>query len=132
MMTDPIADMLTRIRNGIAARHERIQVPSSRTKREIARILKEEGYIRDYRLLENEHPQGVLDIELKYDVTRTSVIQGLQRISKPGKRQYASSKEMPRVLEGTGVAVVSTSRGLLTDRQCRAENIGGEVMCFVW
>lgn len=132
MMTDPIADMLTRIRNGIAARHERIQVPSSRTKREIARILKEEGYIRDYRLLENEHPQGILDIELKYDVTRTSVIQGLQRISKPGKRQYASSKEMPRVLEGTGVAVVSTSRGLLTDRQCRAENIGGEVMCFVW
>jgi small subunit ribosomal protein S8 len=132
MMTDPIADMLTRIRNGIAARHERLQVPSSRTKREIARVLKDEGYIRDYHLIENGHPQGLLDIELKYDVTHTSVIRGLRRISKPGKRQYASSKEMPRVLEGSGIAVVSTSRGVLTDRQCRAENVGGEVMCFVW
>jgi small subunit ribosomal protein S8 len=132
MMTDPIADMLTRIRNGIAARHERLQVPSSRTKREIARVLKDEGYIRDYRLIEDGHPQGLLDIELKYDVTHTSVIRGLRRISKPGKRQYASSKEMPRVLEGSGIAVVSTSRGILTDRQCRAENVGGEVMCFVW
>lgn len=132
MMTDPIADMLTRLRNAIAARHERVQVPSSRTKREIARILQEEGYIREYRLVVDGHPQGVLDIGLKYDGAHTSVIQGLQRISKPGKRQYASSKEMPRVLEGTGIAIVSTSRGVLTDRRCRAENVGGEVMCFVW
>jgi small subunit ribosomal protein S8 len=132
MMTDPIADMLTRMRNAIAARHERVQVPASRMKREIARILKEEGYIRDFSLQQEGHPQGLLDVELKYDVTHTNVIRGLQRISKPGKRRYVSSKEMPKVLEGAGVAIISTSRGILTDRQCRADNTGGEVLCFVW
>ena len=132
MMTDPIADMLTRIRNALAARHERVQIPASRMKREIARILKEEGYIRDFKLLEAGHPQGILDIELKYDATHTSVIQGLQRVSKPGRRKYATCKEMPKVLGGAGIAIVSTSRGILTDHQCRAQNVGGEVLCFVW
>jgi len=132
MMTDPIADMLTRVRNALAARHERVQMPASRMKREIARLLKEEGYIHDFRMQADGHPQGVLEIELKYDVTNTSVIRGLQRVSTPGKRRYVSCKEMPKVLDGTGIAIVTTSRGVFTDRQCRAQNVGGEVVCFVW
>ena len=132
MMTDPIADMLTRIRNALAARHERVQVPTSRVKQEIARILKEEGYIRDFSVQEVGRPQGALDIALKYDVTNTSVIRGLQRMSRPGKRQYVSCKDMPKVLDGAGIAIVSTSRGIFTDRQCRVANTGGEVMCFIW
>jgi small subunit ribosomal protein S8 len=132
MMTDPIADMLTRMRNAIAVRHEHVQMPASRMKREIARILKEEGYIRDFQTQTEGHPQGMLDIELKYDVTNTSVIQGLQRVSTPGKRRYMPCKTIPRVLDGAGIAVISTSRGILTDRQCRSANVGGEVLCFVW
>ena len=132
MMTDPIADMLTRIRNALVARHERVQIPASRMKQEIARVLKEEGYILDFHLDKAEHPQGLLDITLKYDVMNMSVIQGLRKISTPGKRQYVSCKEMPKVLDGAGIAIISTSRGLLTDQQCRAENVGGEVICFVW
>ena len=131
-MTDPVADMLTRVRNAIAARHERVNLPASRVKREIARILKDEGYIRDFHFRPEGHPQGMLDIELKFDLTHTGVIRGLQRISTPGKRQYASYRDMPKVLDGAGIAIVTTSRGLLTDRECRAQNIGGEVMCFVW
>jgi small subunit ribosomal protein S8 len=132
MMTDPIADMLTRIRNALAARHERVQMPASRMKREIARVLKEEGYILDFHLDKAEHPQGFLDITLKYDVMNMGVIQGLRKISTPGKRQYVSCKEMPKVLDGAGIAILSTSKGLLTDQQCLAENVGGEVLCFVW
>jgi small subunit ribosomal protein S8 len=132
MMTDPIADMLTRIRNAIAARHETVQLPASRVKREVARLLKEEGYIRDFGVQAEGRPQGVLDIALKYDITNASVIRGIQRISRPGKRHYVSCKEMPKVLDGAGIAIVSTSRGILTDRQCRAANVGGEVMCFIW
>ena len=132
MMTDPVADMLTRVRNALAARHENVQVPTSRVKQEIARILKDEGYIRDFRVAEGNQVQGVLDVELKYDRMYASVIRGLQRISTPGKRRYTSCKEMPRVLNGAGIAIVSTSHGLLTDRQCRERNIGGELMCFVW
>ena len=132
MMTDPIADMLTRMRNAIAARHERVQIPASKIKREMARILKEEGYIRDFREQPSKHPHGTLDIELKYDIADASVIQGLQRVSKPGKRQYVACREVPKVLDGAGIAIISTSRGILTDRQCRAGNIGGEVVCFVW
>lgn len=132
MMTDPVADMLTRIRNALAARHEYVQMPTSRMKQEIARILKDEGYIRNFQVTQADQVQGILDLELKYDRTYASVIQGLQRISRPGKRRYASCKEMPRVLNGAGVAIVSTSNGLLTDRQCRERSIGGEVMCFVW
>jgi len=132
MMTDPIADMLTRIRNALAARHERVQIPSSRMKQEIARVLKEEGYILDFHVDKAAHLQGLLDITLKYDVMNMSVIQGLRKISTPGKRQYVSCKQMPKVLDGAGIAVISTSRGLLTDQQCRTENVGGEVLCFVW
>jgi small subunit ribosomal protein S8 len=132
MMTDPIADMLTRIRNAIAARHETVQMPVSRVKREVARLLKEEGYIRDFSVQAEGRPQGVLDLALKYDITNASVIRGIQRISRPGKRQYVSCKEMPRVLDGAGIAIISTSHGILTDRQCRATNAGGEVMCFIW
>ncbi len=132
MMTDPIADMLTRTRNALAARHERVQMPASRMKREIARVLKQEGYIRDYRVYAEGHPQGVLDLELKYDLNNASIIRTLQRVSKPGKRRYVRCKEMPRILNGSGIAILSTSRGILTDRQCRADNVGGEVLCYVW
>ena len=132
MMTDPIADMLTRIRNALAARHERVQIPASRMKQEIARVLKEEGYILDFHVDKAAHPQGLLDISLKYDVMNMSVMQGLRKISTPGKRRYVSCKQMPKVLDGAGIAVISTSRGLLTDQQCLAENVGGEVLCFVW
>jgi small subunit ribosomal protein S8 len=132
MMTDPIADMLTRIRNALAARHERVQIPASRMKQEIARVLKEEGYILDFHVDKAAHPQGLLDITLRYDVMNMSVIQGLRKISTPGKRQYVSCKKMPKVLDGAGIAIISTSRGLLTDQQCLAENVGGEVLCFVW
>ena len=132
MMTDPIADMLTRTRNALAARHERVQMPASRMKREIARILKEEGYIRDYRVQAEGHPQGILNLELKYDLRRESVIRILKRVSTPGKRRYVACKEMPKVLNGVGIAILSTSRGVLTDRQCIAENVGGEVLCYIW
>jgi len=132
MMTDPIADMLTRIRNVLAARHERVQIPASRIKQEIARVLQEEGYILDFHVDKAAHPQGLLNITLKYDVMNMSVVQGLRKVSTPGKRQYVSCKEMPKVLDGAGVAIISTSRGLLTDQQCLAEKVGGEVLCFVW
>jgi small subunit ribosomal protein S8 len=98
----------------------------------IARLLKQEGYIQDFNVQKQSHPQGLLEIVLKYDSTSRSVIHGLRKISTPGKRRYVACKAMPRVLEGAGVAIISTSRGLLTDRQCIAENVGGEVVCFVW
>jgi len=132
MMTDPIADMLTRIRNALAARHERVQMPASRIKQEIARVLQEEGYILDFHVDKAAHPQGLLNITLKYDVMNMSIVQGLRKVSTPGKRQYVSCKEMPKVLDGAGIAIISTSRGLLTDQQCLAEKVGGEVLCFVW
>jgi len=132
MMTDPIADMLTRMRNALTARHEHVQMPLSRMKREIARILKEEGYIREYRVHPAERAQGMLELDLKYDVQNNSIIRTLRRVSKPGKRSYVSCKTMPKVLNGAGIAIVSTSRGLLTDRQCLAENVGGEVLCYIW
>lgn len=132
MMTDPIADMLTRMRNAIAVQHERVLMPSSRMKLTIAELLKQEGYIQDFHLQNQSHPQGLLEIVLKYDSTSRSVIRGLRKISTPGKRRYVSCKAMPRVLEGAGIAIISTSRGLLTDRQCVAKNVGGEVVCFVW
>jgi small subunit ribosomal protein S8 len=101
-------------------------------KQEIARVLQEEGYIRDFRVDKAEHPQGFLGITLKYNATNTSIIQGLRKISTPGKRHYVSCKAMPKVLDGAGIAILSTSRGILTDQQCMAENVGGEVLCFVW
>jgi small subunit ribosomal protein S8 len=130
-MTDPIGDMLTRIRNAVGTGKEKVDVPSSGLKEDIARILKEEGYISDYRVL-TDNRQGILRISLKYGDPSTPAIAHLQRISKPGRRVYVGSKDVPRVLNGMGVAILSTSRGLLTDKASRKENVGGEVLCYVW
>lgn len=130
VMTDPIADMLTRIRNAIQRKHATVLVPASKLKIEILRVLKEEGYISDYEKIEDEK-QGMISITLKY-VEKTPVIKGLKRISKPGLKVYAKRNELPRVLNGLGVAIVSTSRGVMSDRSARKENLGGEVLAFVW
>ena len=131
MMTDPIADMLTRIRNALAAGHRGVSIPASKTKREIARILREEGYVKGVDQLA-EGPQGTIAIELKYAADDGAVISGLQRVSTPGRRVYCAKHGIPAVLNGLGVAIISTSRGVLTDRQCRELGIGGEVLCKVW
>jgi small subunit ribosomal protein S8 len=133
MLTDPVADMLTRIRNANKALHDRAEMPSSKLKEEIARILKEEGYVRDYRVVEQEGlPYKVLVVELKYGRGRERVLTGLKRISKPGRRIYAGKDRLPRVLGGMGTAILSTSRGVITSRTAQREGIGGEVICFVW
>jgi small subunit ribosomal protein S8 len=133
MLTDPVADMLTRIRNANKALHDRVELPSSKLKEQIARILTEEGYVRDYRVEEREGvPYKVLVIELKYGRSRERVLTGLKRISKPGRRIYASKDRLPRVLGGMGTAILSTSRGVITSRTAEREGIGGEVICFVW
>jgi small subunit ribosomal protein S8 len=133
MLTDPVADMLTRIRNANKALHETAEMPSSRLKEQIARILTEEGYVRDYRVEEREGlPYKVLVIELKYGRGRERVLTGLKRISKPGRRIYAGKDRLPRVLGGMGTAILSTSRGVITSRTAEREGIGGEVICFVW
>ncbi len=131
MMTDPIADMLTRIRNASHARFDKVDVPFSKLKLEIARVLKEEGFIREYEFIK-EGPQGVIRVYLKYTPDRAPVIHGIRRVSKPGLRKYAGHKNLPRVLSGLGVAVISTSRGVLTDKQARAQGVGGEILCYVW
>lgn len=131
MMTDPIADMLTRIRNGVNAKHNEITVPSSNIKKEIARILLEEGYIKGYDVTE-DNKQGMIRIELKYSREGEKVISGIKRISKPGLRVYAKAGEVPKVLGGLGIAIVSTSKGIVTDRAARAQGVGGEVLCYVW
>ena len=130
-MTDPIADMLTRIRNGIAAEHETVVIPSSKMKVEIARILKQEGYIHGYKV-EGEGKDKAITVELKYGPEKQKVISGLKRISKPGLRVYAKGNEIPRVLNGLGIAIISTSKGLMTDRDARKNNLGGEVVAYVW
>ena len=133
MLTDPVADMLTRIRNANKALHDRAEMPSSKLKEQIARILKEEGYVRDYRVEEKEGlPYKVLVVELKYGRGRERVLTGLKRISKPGRRIYAGKARLPRVLGGMGTAILSTSRGVITSRTAQREGIGGEVICFVW
>ena len=133
MQTDPIADMLTRIRNANRALHERAEMPSSRLKSEIARILKEEGYIQDYRVEHVEDtPYDTLVIELKYGRSRERVITDLKRVSKPGRRVYARKDRLPRVLGGMGTAILSTSNGLITSRAAEEQGVGGEVVCFVW
>jgi small subunit ribosomal protein S8 len=133
MLTDPVADMLTRIRNANKALHDRTEMPTSKLKEEIARILKEEGYVRDYHVESpDELPYKVLVIELKYGRGRERVLTGLKRISKPGRRIYAGKDRLPRVLGGMGTAILSTSRGVITSRTAEAEGIGGEVICFVW
>lgn len=131
MNTDPIADMLTRIRNANLVNHEKVEMPSSKLKVELAKLLKEEGYIIDYSVRQEEK-FSFLSIVLKYDEKRKPVITNLRRISKPGLRSYCKSKNLPKVFGGLGVAIVSTSKGLLTDRKARKENLGGEILCYVW
>ncbi|HUO76801.1 MAG TPA: 30S ribosomal protein S8 [Thermodesulfovibrionales bacterium] len=130
MMTDPIADMLTRIRNAALIRAEKVDVPASRMKLEIAKILKEEGFIRAYKILKDKR-QGILRLTLKY-VENENVISGLRRVSKPGRRMYVGSKEIPRVMGGVGIAILTTSQGILSDKSCRRDSLGGEVICYVW
>lgn len=130
-MTDPISDMLTRIRNATTVRHDRTDVPASKMKLEIAKILKQEGFIRTFKMLE-EGPQGLLRIYLKYADDGEPAIHGMRRISKPGRRVYRGADDLPKVRNGLGVAVVSTNRGVLTDEQARGLRVGGEVLCEVW
>ena len=130
-MTDPIADMLTRIRNANTVKHETVDVPASNIKKEIVRILLEEGFVRGYDVIEDEK-QGIIRIQLKYGQSGERVIQGIKRISKPGMRGYTNAYEVPKVLNGLGISIISTSKGILTDKQARKENVGGEVICYVW
>ena len=130
-MTDPIADMLTRIRNANVVKHETVDVPASNMKKELSRILLEEGFIRGYDVIE-DGKQGIIRIQLKYGQMSERVITGLKRISKPGMRVYADKHEVPRVLNGLGISIISTSKGILTDKQARKANVGGEVICYVW
>jgi small subunit ribosomal protein S8 len=130
MLTDPIADMLTRIRNAAMIRAEKVDIPASRIKLELAKILKEDGFIRAYKILKDKK-QGILRLTLKY-VDNENVISGLKRVSKPGRRVYVGKNEIPRVMGGVGIAVLTTPRGILSDRTCRRDGIGGEVICYVW
>lgn len=132
MTTDPIADYLTRVRNAIMAKHKVVEIPASNIKKEITKILKDKGYILSYKF-EDDNKQGIIKIALKYDPkTRVSAIKNLTRVSKPGLRKYAGIDEMPRVLNGLGIAVLSTSKGIMTDKEARKENVGGEVLCYVY
>ena len=130
-ITDPVADMLTRIRNANTAKHESVDVPASNLKKAIAKILLDEGYIKSYEIVE-DGTQGIIRIQLKYLAGKEKVISGLRRVSKPGLRVYAGADELPRVLHGLGIAIVSTSKGVMTDKAARAAHVGGEVLAFVW
>jgi len=131
-MTDPIADMLTRIRNANSAEHDTVVIPASKMKIEIARILKQEGYINGYSVEGDNAKDKTITVELKYGPDKEKVITGLKRISKPGLRVYAKGENVPRVLNGLGIAIISTSKGLMTDRDARKQNLGGEVVAYVW
>lgn len=130
-ITDPIADMLTRIRNANSAKHETVDIPASNMKKAIAQILLDEGYISSYKVIEDEK-QGVIRVTLKYGENKSQVITGLRRVSKPGLRIYSNVEDMPKVMKGLGIAIVSTSKGIMTDREARKQNVGGEVLAFVW
>ena len=130
-ITDPIADMLTRIRNANNAKHETVDVPASNMKKAIAQILLDEGYIKNYQIVD-DGTQGVIHITLKYNPGKEKVITGLRRVSKPGLRVYVGTDELPSVLRGLGIAIISTSKGVMTDKRARKENVGGEVLAFVW
>ena len=130
-ITDPIADMLTRIRNANSAKHETVDIPASNMKKAIAQILLDEGYIASYKFIEDEK-QGVIRVTLKYGENKSQVITGLRRVSKPGLRIYSNVEDMPKVMKGLGIAIVSTSKGIMTDREARKQNVGGEVLAFVW
>ena len=131
MMTDPIADMLTRIRNGNNAKHDSVDVPASNIKKELAQILLDEGFVKGFDVIE-DGKQGVIRVELKYGQNNEKVISGIKRISKPGLRVYVKKDEIPRVLGGLGIAILSTSKGIKTDKDARREGVGGEVICYVW
>ena len=130
-ITDTIADMLTRIRNANSAKHPTVDVPASNMKKQIAQILVDEGYIKSFRVIDDDK-QGVIRITLKYTENKSQVITGLRRVSKPGLRIYSTSKDMPKVMKGLGIAIVATSKGIMTDREARKNNVGGEVLAFVW
>lgn len=130
-ITDTVADMLTRIRNANSAKHESVDIPASNMKKSIAQILLDEGYIKSYQVVE-DGKQGVIRIALKYGSNKSQVITGLRRVSKPGLRMYTSFEDMPKVMKGLGIAILSTSKGVMTDKQARAERVGGEVLAFVW
>ena len=130
-ITDTVADMLTRIRNANSAKHDTVDIPASNMKKAIARILLEEGYIKSYTVVE-DGKQGVIRIVLKYGPNKTQVISGLRRVSKPGLRIYSSCEDMPRVMKGLGIAILSTSKGIMTDKEARKEKVGGEVLAFIW
>ncbi|MDC7996006.1 30S ribosomal protein S8 [Altibacter sp. HG106] len=133
MKTDPIADYLTRVRNAISAGHRVVEIPASNLKKEITKILFDQGYILSYKFEDDNGPQGTIKIALKYDkLTKDPVIKKIQRISKPGLRKYSGSSEMPRILNGLGIAIVSTSAGVMTGKQAQAQNVGGEVLCYVY
>jgi small subunit ribosomal protein S8 len=131
MVSDPIADMLTRIRNGSMAEHEKVDIPASKLKARVAELLKEEGFIKNFRLIEDKK-QGVLRVYLKYGAGQERVITGIRRVSKPGRRLYVAADKIPSVLGGMGVAILSTPQGVLTDRESRKAKVGGEVLCYVW
>lgn len=130
MMTDPIADMLSRIRNGNLAKHKSVEIPASNIKKDLAQILLDEGYIKGFNVTEDDK-QGIITIDLKY-VDEQRVISGLKRISKPGRRVYVGAQDVPQVLNGLGTAIISTSKGVMTDKAARKETVGGEVICYVW
>ena len=131
VMTDPIADMLTRLRNANSVLHDKVEIPDSKIKRAIAAVLKEEGFIRDFTFME-DNKQGMLVLTLKYGPEREKVISGIKRISKPGLRMYAKSAELPRVLGGLGIAIISTSKGIMSDKKARQAGLGGEILAYVW
>ena len=131
VMTDPIADFLTRIRNANLVYHDKVEIPASKTKKSLAEILKQEGFIKDCEFID-DGKQGIIRIYLKYGTNREKVITGVKRISKPGLRVYAKKDDIPKVLGGLGIAVISTSRGIMTDKQARKEGLGGEVLCYIW
>ena len=132
-MTDPISDYLTRLRNAIKANHKVVEIPASNLKKEITKVLFDKGYILNYKFEEGENPQGTIKIALKYNVeTRESAISSLERISTPGLRQYSGTDNLPKVLNGLGVAILSTSKGVITDKEARKMNVGGEVLCYVY
>ena len=131
-ITDTIADMLTRIRNANSAKHTSVDIPASNMKKQIAQILLDEGYIKSFKVIEDEKKQGVIRITLKYTDSKAQVITGLRRVSKPGLRIYSNCKDIPKVMKGLGIAIVSTSKGVMTDKKARELNVGGEILAFIW
>ena len=131
-VSDPIADMLTRIRNDVASRHDAVTIPASKMKVSIARVLKDEGFIRDYEVQDDGKPQSDLKVDLGYTATRQPVLNGLQRVSKPGLRVYVQRREIPRVYGGLGIAILATPKGIMTGHEARRQQVGGELLCYIW